>query len=69
MTNEERLAILDQPYLKPKEVCLLIGRSKPTINKKLKEQGITKTALGYLTDDIIKAFQLTGAIRRWRANA
>ena len=66
MTNEERLAILDQPYLRPKEVCLLIGRSKPTVNKKLKEQGVRKTELGYLTDDIIKAFQLSGAIKRWR---
>lgn len=66
LTSNERLELISRPYLTPREVCLVIGRSKPTINKKLKEFGIFKTELGYLTDDIIKVFQLGGAIKRWK---
>lgn len=69
MTNSDRLQILYQPYLKPKEVCVLVDRSKPTVRKHLLAAGIEKTDLGYLTDDVIRVFKLQGAIKRWKADA
>ena len=67
MNNAHRLALINQPYLKPKEVCELIGRSKPTVLKHLRTNGVEKTALGYWTDDIIRCFRLQGSIKRWKA--
>lgn len=70
MTPRERLAILEMPYLRPCDICRVIDRPRTTVYRVLKDSGIKKyPRLGYLTDDIIKAFQLSGAIRRWRANA
>lgn len=69
MTPRERLTILEMPYLRPCDICRVIEKPRATVYKILKRSEIKKyPSLGYLTDDIIKAFQLQGAIKRWRAS-
>lgn len=66
-TASERLTLLELPYLRPSEICRVIDRPRTTVYRVLKDSGIKKyPRLGYLTDDVIKLFQLNGAIKRWK---
>lgn len=66
-TTKERLFLINQPYLRNSEIAQLLDRSRSTISDALRRKAIQKyPPFGYLTDDIIKAFCLEGAIQRWK---
>lgn len=55
----ERFALMNQPYIKIKEMETLTGKSYPTIKKALDRAGVYKHPLwGYVTDDVLRAFKL-----------
>ncbi len=67
MTPEEKLDLINQPYLRSSEVALLLGRARSTVSDALKRKSVQKyPPFGFLTDDIITTFNLEGAIKRWK---
>lgn len=66
MTPKEKLDLISLPYLRTCEICQLMERSRTTVCKMTKKTGLENTPFGFLTDDIIKAFKLQGAIKRWK---
>lgn len=69
-TADERLALIEMPYLRHSEICRLLGKAPSTVTDQLRHRNIKKYGgFGYLTDDIIRNFRLEGAIKRWRESA
>lgn len=64
LTNQERLELLDCPYLRINQIKKLLNISYPTIKKIL--ASVNYYPMGYLTDDVIETFRLNGAITRWK---
>lgn len=70
LTAAERLRLIEKPYLTQADICKVLSKPSSTVSDWIKRSDLKRYGgFGYLTDDVIKAFQLSGAIKRWRANA
>lgn len=66
----QKLELIQQPYLRLCEIRDLLGKPQSTTERAIKNVGLKKyPPLGYLTDDVIEAFNLGGAIKRWKSIA
>lgn len=68
LTPAEKLRLLERPYLRAFEIREILGATRYSTEKVIKESGIKQyRPLGYLTDDVIAVFDLEGAIKRWKS--
>lgn len=63
LTPAEKLRLLERPYLRAFEIRKILGATRYSTEKVIKQY----RPLGYLTDDAIAAFELEGAIKRWKS--
>ena len=60
---------IDRPYLKNKDIAKLLGTSRSTVSKMVKEYGLQKWPWGYSTDEIIQKFNLKAYVNRQKKKA
>lgn len=65
----EFMELLDRPYLKNKDIAKLLGTSRSTVSKMVKEYGLQKWPWGYSTDEIIRKFNLKAYVNRQKKKA
>lgn len=66
-TLEQKIELLNKPYLKSGEIARLLDRSPSTASEILKKNEgkiFYMKGWGYLTDDIIKVFKLDRYVKR-----
>lgn len=58
------MELLEKPFLKNKEIAVLLDVSASTVTKITKEKSLTKHTCGYSTDEIIEKLDLKKYIKR-----
>ncbi len=67
LTPAQRLELIERAYLKNVEIVKLLDSSRSAVTRAIKKAKIKRyPPFGYLTDDIVEAFNLDGAIKRWK---
>lgn len=68
MTAAEKLKLISLPFLRAYEIRDLLGKPDSSTRQEIKRLGLKKFGcFGYQTEEVIKAFHMEGAIRRWKA--
>lgn len=63
------MELLDQPFLRNKEIAELLRVSPSSVTKLVKEHGLKKWPWGYSTDELIKKLGLQSYISRQKKKA
>ncbi len=58
MIEQRNWNLLQRPFIKPKEICEVVGTSKSTVSRKLKKSNLIKYEWGYETQKVITLFGL-----------
>lgn len=67
MTPSEKLRLISMPFLRAYEIRDLLDKPYSTTRQEIKRLGLKKFGgFGYQTDEVIKAFRLENAIKRWK---